>query len=66
MNHYYVGDKSQAVCWYCEALVETTFAIRDVRFSDASGIEHAVLAAVCDICGNVVATASDAVNTESG
>lgn len=65
MSHYHVGDKSRAVCWYCEALVETTFAIRDVSYGDGSDRAHSVLAAVCDICANVVATSPDVVNRNS-
>ena len=65
MSKYRPGDKSKAVCWHCEALVGTTLALRDVPFSDGSGIVHDALAAVCDICGSVVAVAPDTVNTKS-
>lgn len=49
------GDKSKAVCWSCEALVTTTFALCDVPLSDGSGTVYGVLVAVCDLCGEVVA-----------
>lgn len=55
MTSYQPGDKSTAVCWHCESRVTTTFVLRDVPFSDGSGTVYGVLAAVCDLCGNVVA-----------
>lgn len=55
MNSYIPGDKSRAVCESCETLVTTTFALRDVPFSDGSGTVPGMLAAVCDLCGSVVA-----------
>lgn len=50
---YEAGDKSQAICSHCEALVETTFAYRNLPFDDGSGTVEDVLAAVCDVCGHV-------------
>lgn len=47
------GDKSRAICEHCEALVETTFARRNVPFSDGQGVAESILVAVCDTCGQV-------------
>lgn len=58
MSIYQPGDKSKAVCWSCEILITTTFALRDVPLVDGSGTARGVLAAVCDLCGNVVAVTS--------
>ncbi len=58
MTPYQRGDKSKAICWSCEALVITTFALHDVPLSDGSRIAQGVLAAVCDQCGNVVAVSA--------
>jgi hypothetical protein len=55
MTSYNPGDKSSAVCQSCETVVPTTFALRDVPCSDGSGTVPGVLAAVCDLCGDVVA-----------
>ena len=56
MKFYVEGDKSRAICSYCEGLVETTFARRDVPFSDGQGLAKGILVAVCDQCGAVVGT----------
>lgn len=55
MTTYQPGDKSTAVCWSCETKVSTTFAHCDVPFGDGSGTARGILAAHCDLCGNVVA-----------
>lgn len=55
MTPYQPGDKSKAVCQGCETFVTTTFALRDMPFSDGSGTVPGVLVAVCDLCGGVVA-----------
>jgi hypothetical protein len=49
------GDKSIAVCHECREVVDTTLKRRDVPFSDGSGVVRDILAAVCDVCGSVVA-----------
>ena len=51
-----VGDKSKAICETCKDVVTTTFAIRDVPFSDGVGIAKDILVSVCDCCGEIVAT----------
>lgn len=52
---YTVGDKSKAICDNCNSVVTTTFAVRDVQFSDWSAIVEGILVAVCDHCNDVVA-----------
>jgi len=46
------GDKGKAVCQTC-GLTETTYRLRDVAFSDNSGIVKNILAGVCDKCDTV-------------
>ena len=65
MSKYQPGDKSKAVCWHCEALVETTFALRDVPFSDGSGTVRGLLSATCDLCGHVVAIPAQSTDKSS-
>ena len=48
------GDKSQAICWNCEALKPTTFAYRSVPFDDGKGKVDNILVSVCDTCGETV------------
>ncbi len=55
MKLYEAGEKSQAICEQCKALVPTTFKYRDVPFDDESGTVKDILVAVCDICNAVVA-----------
>jgi len=52
---YAAGDQSQAICAQCAKLVPTTFAHRDVPFSDGSGVVRDILAAVCDACEAITA-----------
>jgi hypothetical protein len=54
MKIYKVGDKQKAVCELCQSVTEATFLLRDVPFSDGSGIVKNVLAGVCDSCTEVV------------
>jgi hypothetical protein len=60
MPPYAPGDQSKAVCAACEALMSTTFAVRDVPFRNPpggvvpGGVVHGILVAVCDACGTVV------------
>lgn len=53
-------DKSKAICFNCKDVVATTFLYKDVPFSDGSGVVENILAAVCDVCGEVVATPAQA------
>lgn len=54
MKIFKVGDKKKAVCETCQLLTHATFLLRDVPFSDGSGIVKNVLAGVCDSCNEVV------------
>lgn len=49
-----VGDKSKAMCEDCCSLVNTTFQLRNIPFSDGRGLVKNVLAGVCDQCESVV------------
>ncbi|MBT4268242.1 MAG: hypothetical protein HN580_04860 [Deltaproteobacteria bacterium] len=48
-----VGDIQKAACNSCESFTNVTFKLRDVPFSDASGIVKNVLVGVCDQCDSV-------------
>lgn len=54
MKFYVEGEKSRAICSCCEGIVETTFARRDVPFSDGQGEAKDILVSVCDKCGAIV------------
>jgi hypothetical protein len=56
---FHEGDKSKAICSHCGKVVDTTFVRRDVLFSDGKGIAKEILAAACDVCGQVVAISAD-------
>lgn len=49
-----VGDTSRAVCEACQAVVSTTFELRDELFSNGRGVGSGILVGVCDRCGAVV------------
>lgn len=53
MKIFKVGDSQQAICEYCHSLETATFALRDVPFSDGSGIVKNVLVGVCNQCDQV-------------
>lgn len=55
MKIFNVGDKGKAICESCKEIVTTTFAYRDVPFSDSPGMVKGILVAVCDKCESVVA-----------
>ena len=38
-----VGDKGTAACYVCESFVDTTYSLKDVPFSDNSGIAKNIL-----------------------
>lgn len=50
------GDKGKAICYHCNALVQTTYKRRDVPFSDGIGMAKNILAGVCDQCDRVATT----------
>jgi len=54
MNILKIDDKGKAACDDCQAFVKTTYLLRDVPFSDQSGIVKNVLVGVCDQCDSVV------------
>jgi len=53
MKLHYAGEKGRAVCER-DGLTATTFAYRDVPFSDSAGVVKDILVSVCDKCGEVV------------
>ena len=53
MKVYKVGDSQTVICEHCGALERATFKLRDVPFSNASGIVKNVLVGVCDCCDQV-------------
>ena len=54
MKFIKVGDTSRAVCGHCKSLVNTTFKLRDVPFSDGRGVAKKITSGVCDQCDTVV------------
>ncbi len=54
MNILKVDDKGQAICEDCKKIVETTYLLRNVPFSDNSGVVKNVLVGVCNQCNSVV------------
>lgn len=54
MKLFTAGDKSQAICEACAAVVPTTFHYRDMPFDDGVGIATDILVATCDRCDTVV------------
>ena len=49
-----VGDKGKAACDTCKAFVTTTYSLKNVPFSDNSGVVANLLVGVCDGCESVV------------
>jgi hypothetical protein len=54
------GDKGKAVCEFC-GLSTTTYALRDVDFSDKRGTVKNIIVGVCDKCGGVASIPSQSV-----
>jgi RNase P subunit RPR2 len=48
-----IGDKEQAICNTCQALVGVTYQLRDVPFNDQSGVVKDILVGVCENCDTV-------------
>lgn len=48
-----VGDTQKAACNTCQAFESITFKLRDVPFSDGSGMVKNVLVGICDKCDSV-------------
>ena len=55
------GEKSKAICESCRQIVSTTFAQRDVPFSDGKGEVKDILVAVCGLCNQVVAVPAQSI-----
>lgn len=55
MKLHQENDKGRAFCHDCSGVVTTTFARRNVPFSDGSGEARNILVGVCDHCGCTVA-----------
>lgn len=53
MKIFRVGDSQKAICENCRSLENVTFKLRDVPFSDGSGLVKNVLVGVCDKCDQV-------------
>lgn len=49
-----VGDSQKAACEHCRSFKTATFMLKDVPFSDGSGLAKNVLAGVCEGCGQVI------------
>lgn len=56
MKIYKVGDVEKALCETCKAVVSAKFMLKDVPFSDASGIVKNVLVGCCNKCLKVIVT----------
>ncbi|MCK0154929.1 hypothetical protein MWU49_14530 [Alcanivorax sp. S6407] len=53
MKIFKVGDTQKAICSHCQSLQTATYQLRDVPFSDGSGIVKNVLVGVCNQCDQV-------------
>jgi len=54
MKLFTSGDASRALCDR-DGVVTTTYAYRDVPFSDGKGTAREILVGVCDVCDRVIA-----------
>lgn len=53
MNILKVGDGQKGACQHCRSFQNMTFELKDVPFSDGSGVVKNVLVGVCDVCAQV-------------
>ena len=53
MKIFKVGESQKAACEKCQSFENATFELRDVPFSDGTGIVKKVLVGVCDKCDSV-------------
>ena len=60
MKIFHEGDHGKAFCVDCDDVVRTTYARRDVPFSDGRGQARNILVGVCDQCGTTVAIPAQA------
>lgn len=54
MKIYKVGDKQEVICQSCQSITNATFMLRDVPFSDNSGVVKNVLVGVCEKCDEIM------------
>lgn len=50
------NSKGKAICYNCEDIKAITYLVRDVPFSDNSGVVEDLLVGVCDDCDSVITT----------
>lgn len=53
MKIYKVGDEKRAACEVCQSFQTVSFQLRDVPFSDGSGLVKNVVVGVCKTCDSV-------------
>ena len=53
MKNLKIGDTAKAAYETCQTFNGITYQLRDVPFSDGSGLTKNILAGVCDVCGAV-------------
>ena len=51
---YKAGQKSQAICPDCKAMMPTTYAHRDMTFDEGEALVEDLLVQVCDKCDTPV------------
>lgn len=54
MKIFKVGESQKAACEKCQSFENATFQLRDVPFSDGTGIVKKVLVGICDKCDSVI------------
>ena len=54
MNIVKVGDIEKAICQKCKSLVDASYQLKDVPFSDGSGMVKNVMAGVCTQCDSII------------
>ncbi|WP_423597613.1 hypothetical protein [Roseateles sp. MS654] len=55
MKIFHEGEGGKAFCSHCNDVVRTTYARRDMPFSDGRGVARNILVGVCDRCGKPAA-----------
>lgn len=53
MKIFKVGESQKAACSKCQSFENATFQLRDVPFSDGTGVVKNVLVGACDKCNSV-------------
>jgi len=53
MKIFKVGDTKKAACNSCKSFENVTFKLKDIPFSDGSGIVKNVLVGVCNRCDSI-------------